>query len=82
MADVYELTKVIREGGNTMSDDRRIGRKYREHRVEEGFPATMYHADGSGLVLLTSPVEFTYKNEIQIVFATANTVYFFRKVID
>jgi hypothetical protein len=82
LTDVYELTRVIREGGNTMSDDRRIGRKYREHRVEEGFPATMYHADGSGLVLLTSPVELTYKNEIQIVFATANAVYFFRKVIE
>jgi hypothetical protein len=82
LTDVYELTKVIREGGNTMSDDRRIGRKYREHRVEEGFPATMYHADGSGLVLLTSPVTHAFKSDVQIVFATENTVYFFRKVID
>jgi hypothetical protein len=80
VAHVFELAKVIREGGNTEADERRIGRKYTEHRVETGYPASMYHADDSGKLLLTSPVTNIHKSATQIVFGTKNTVYFFRRL--
>jgi hypothetical protein len=80
VAHVFELAKVIRDGGNNFQDERRVGRKYRPHRVEEGYPASFYHADDSGKVLLTTPVVHVRESSMQIVFATENTVYFFRRL--
>lgn len=81
MNGVFELAKVIRVGGNTDADERRVGRKYRPHLVEVGQSAALYHADDSGLVLLTSPVAHVHKSDLQIVFATNTTTYFLRRLL-
>jgi hypothetical protein len=80
MDHVYELTKIIREKGNYLADDARIGRKYVPTKVERGFPALLVHADNVDLALLTSPVKHVYSGIVQLLFATENTTYVLRRV--
>lgn len=76
MTEIYVITGIEREGGNTAEDNKRIGKRVHIGQLTLGSRAVLPWADDNGMAVITTPVEAMIKSNRGIIyFVTRNTEY-------